>query len=391
VRKLKRWGPWLLMALVVAGALILGPQGGGHTSPTERARNIAAGVRCPTCGGESALESNAPISQAIRAEIDRRIGAGQSDGTIRSYLVSRYGQSILLKPPTSGVSGLVWVLPVLALLAALFGVGRSVFRWRSRGASRQPSEEERATVERARRASFGHKTADTQIALEEQRSFLLSSLADLDRERAAGDLDQATYQALRDDTTARAAALLRDIERAKTVKRPARPRTATRRWRLPAMVAGAVALAGASLLVAGAASPRHAGQTATGSIGLTSADPLTQARDLAQQGKTDEALKHYDQILANDPQQPEALAYRGLLLALSGQTDVGMASVERAITADPTYAVAHYLRGVLLSQQGDTATAAAEFRAALANNPPQDVASAAQDALRQLQAAAPGK
>jgi tetratricopeptide (TPR) repeat protein len=99
-----------------------------------------------------------------------------------------------------------------------------------------------------------------------------------------------------------------------------------------------------------------------------------------------EALKSYDQILASDPRQSEALAYRGALLAMAGQTDLGLASIERAIAADPTYPVAHYLRGLVLTQQGDQTTAAAEFRTTLADNPAPDITTAARDALDHLAA-----
>jgi tetratricopeptide (TPR) repeat protein len=212
-------------------------------------------------------------------------------------------------------------------------------------------------------------------------------LAHLDQEKAAGDLDEAAYTALRNDTTARAATLLRQIEQARTPRPRRQP--ARRRRRLPAIAIGAALIAGAGLLVAGAAHPRQSGQTATGSIGPATADPLAQARLLAQRGKTVDALKRYDQILANDPHQPEALAYRGLLLAISGQSDLGLASIERAITADPTYPVAHYLRGLVLSQQGDHATATAEFHATLADHPTPDIATATQDALDALQRTPP--
>jgi cytochrome c-type biogenesis protein CcmH len=385
--KVKRWLPYLVMAAIVGGAFLLGPRPAAHRNAIERARDIAAGVRCPTCGGESALESQAPISQAIRAEIERRIGAGESDGQIRSYLVSRYGRSILLKPPTSGVSGVVWVLPVLALAGAAVGIGLGMRRWQARAGSAHPSEDDLALVETARRAPAPAKgrAGAVPAELEEQRAFVLGSLADLDRERAEGVVDDASYAALRDDATARAARLLREVQALEAVK-GGRSRTPAprKRIRLPAVAVGAALLVGAGLFVVSGAGPRHSGQTATGSVGLSTADPLGQARQLAQQGKNAEALSRYNQVLARDPRQPEALAYRGLLLAMGGQTDLGMTSIERAIAADPTYPDAHFIRGLMLAQQGDRATAAAELRATLAFNPPPAMATAVQDALSTL-------
>ncbi len=385
----KRWVPWLLMAAVVTGAFICGPGHGGHHSPTERARDIAAGVRCPTCAGESALESQAPISIAIRTEIGRRIAAGESDTQIRSFLVSRYGQSILLKPPTGGLTGLVWILPGLVLVFAAFGATRAVRRWGAGPGSTPPSLDDQvmvsAAVSECASRSPRRPRSDSHSGLEEQRSYLLASLARIEEERASGDLDEATYHALRDDTTARAAALFHQIERAGPARPQIQPEAAKRRRWLPAIAVGTIVVVGSSVLIAGTVHPRAGGQTATGSITRLSSDPLGDARRLAQQGKNVDAMKQYDAILANDPKQPEALAYRGALLALSGETSVGLTSIERAIAADPTYPVAHYLRGLLLSQQGDRATAAAEFRATLADNPAPDISAATMDALNQLQ------
>jgi cytochrome c-type biogenesis protein CcmH len=389
--KPKRWLPWLLMAGLVFCVVMLVPRHAGHQSPTERARDIASGVRCPTCGGESALESQAPISKAIRAEIDRRVAAGESDSQIRSYLVSRYGQSILLKPSTGGVTALVWILPVVVLIVAVVVLGRAVRRWRVRAETTAASSDDevmvvRAVTEIANRPIRQRPRSNTLRGLEEQQTYLFASLARLDRERAAGDLDETTYLALREDTTSRAAALLRQIEEAGSARPRSQSQSPPRRRRLHALAVGAALLAGAGVLVAATAHSQHARPTASGAIGATSGDPLGQARRLAQQGKIVEALKSYDQILASDPRQSEALAYRGALLAMAGQTDLGLASIERAIAADPTYPVAHYLRGLVLTQQGDQTTAAAEFRTTLADNPAPDITTAARDALDHLAA-----
>lgn len=75
-------------------------------------------------------QSSAPAAQAIRGIVVRRLSAGKSDAAIEAYLVSRYGQDILLRPPASGGIGLVWLMPVVALGAALAGLG--TFFWRRR-------------------------------------------------------------------------------------------------------------------------------------------------------------------------------------------------------------------------------------------------------------------
>ena len=140
--------PWLVMALVIAGALVVGARGrSGPPTENQRVQHIASEIRCPTCRNQSAAESDAAAAKAVRTEIRRRVRAGESDGHIIAFLVSRYGDDLLLKPKSSGVASLVWVLPVAALVCALAGLGVAFWRWRARpGVSVSP--EDRALVER---------------------------------------------------------------------------------------------------------------------------------------------------------------------------------------------------------------------------------------------------
>lgn len=146
----RRWLPWLVIAALVVGALSVATfDDGGPTTDADRARAIASTVRCPTCRGQSVLESDAPTANAIRDEIARRIEAGQTDAEIRAYLVSVHGQQILLNPPRSGLAALVWVLPVAALLTGLGGLALALHRWQSDAPTRA-SAADRSAVEAAR-------------------------------------------------------------------------------------------------------------------------------------------------------------------------------------------------------------------------------------------------
>jgi cytochrome c-type biogenesis protein CcmH len=128
---MKRWLPWMIGLVVVVVALSIGASTQhGPLSVTQKAARIEKGVRCPTCRELSVAESDARAAQAIRNEIRRRVVAGQSDATIRAFLVSRYGPDILLKPQGKGVAALVWVLPVVVVLVAAAGLGTAFYRWR---------------------------------------------------------------------------------------------------------------------------------------------------------------------------------------------------------------------------------------------------------------------
>jgi cytochrome c-type biogenesis protein CcmH len=135
-----------LCALVVAGALVLGAgHGTGTRTAAQRAAAIDAVVRCPSCEGLSVADSSSSTAVAIRAAVLSRVRAGQGDAQIEQYLVSRYGPSILLRPPTSGLAGVVWVLPVVAVLAAVGGLSWVLWRRRS-PAEAVVSPEDRALV-----------------------------------------------------------------------------------------------------------------------------------------------------------------------------------------------------------------------------------------------------
>jgi cytochrome c-type biogenesis protein CcmH len=145
---MRRWLPWIALASVLAVGLALGAGDDEPRSRSERAEAITASVRCPTCRGQSVRNSDAPVAAAIRSEVDRRLADGQSDDEIRDYLVDRYGEAVLLKPPRSGVAGLVWVLPVAGLVAAVAVLALAFRRWRLPAVTTVAPED----LERVRRA-----------------------------------------------------------------------------------------------------------------------------------------------------------------------------------------------------------------------------------------------
>ena len=216
-----------------------------------------------------------------------------------------------------------------------------------------------------------------------ERDFLLRSLDDLDVERAAGDISEADYVALRDEYTVRAAELLRSgcDELAPIHNPPHRGR----RLAWVAVVAVAV-LAGVG--VARSAGDRLPGDTGSGTVEAGPSQKVDQARGLVRAGNTGEALKLYQAVLDEDPQHPAALADLGWLLRQSGRPDDGLRYLDRAVAADPTYPDAHFFRGMILwKDRNDPAGGAAEFRLALGNDPPPDLRQAVEPLLREAEAA----
>jgi cytochrome c-type biogenesis protein CcmH len=119
---IRRWGPWIALAVVVVIALAVVMWPNGSRSAAARAHDLETQFKCPECQGLSVADSQAPTSRAIRADIKRRIKAGQSDETIRQAYVSTYGAEILLTPEDSGVSLIVWILPVVVVALGATGI-----------------------------------------------------------------------------------------------------------------------------------------------------------------------------------------------------------------------------------------------------------------------------
>ena len=120
-----RWGVLIgvLLALLVVGFQKPPVEG----TSTDRLFNLGDQIRCPQCSGESVTGSNVEIAKAMRSEISERMELGESDDEILSYFASKYGPQILLSPSSNGITGLIWVLPVVAAAGALAVVGYTYF------------------------------------------------------------------------------------------------------------------------------------------------------------------------------------------------------------------------------------------------------------------------
>ncbi|WP_294531960.1 cytochrome c-type biogenesis protein [uncultured Rhodoblastus sp.] len=81
----------------------------------QRARNISAGLRCLVCQNQSIDDSDATLAKDLRVLVREHLQAGDSDEQIRKYLVARYGNFILLKPPFAWDTALLWLSPFVLL------------------------------------------------------------------------------------------------------------------------------------------------------------------------------------------------------------------------------------------------------------------------------------
>ncbi|NJM50576.1 MAG: cytochrome c-type biogenesis protein CcmH [Sphingomonadales bacterium] len=83
-------------------------------------------LRCIQCQGQSIADSDAPIAGAMRSEVRQRIKAGQKPEQIRGWMIRRYGEYVSFEPEASGAGLILWLLPILLLLAGLL-MARGLF------------------------------------------------------------------------------------------------------------------------------------------------------------------------------------------------------------------------------------------------------------------------
>ena len=243
--------------------------------------------------------------------------------------------------------------------------------------------------------------AEERRRLEDERDFLLRSIEDLESERAAGDVTDADYEALRDDYTARAALVLRALadaphppeappgddvgagppkalERAAEAPEAKRPRRRRRLLLWGGLAAFAVA---AVVLVVAEVTARLPGQTSSGSITLSRTQQLerslAQAETLENAGKLSQAVVLYRQVLAQDPTQEQALAESGWLEYEAGAAARNSSLLSRgqgdelaAEHADPGAYAPHLYLGSMLLVENQSSSAADEFSRFLSSSPP---------------------
>lgn len=141
---------WRMLTFSLVAALVIGAAaapGVLAVQPDEvlsdaalekRARGLSAGLRCLVCQNQSIDDSDAPLAKDLRVLVRERLVAGDSDAQVIDYVVQRYGDFVLLKPPVNSHTLLLWIAPLLVLAAAVLIV------WR--GLRTQPAAPETATV-----------------------------------------------------------------------------------------------------------------------------------------------------------------------------------------------------------------------------------------------------
>ena len=139
----------VLLALAVTPAPALTPEERLDDPALEaRARDLSAELRCVVCQNQSIDDSNAPLAQDLRAIVRERLLAGDSNDETLDYVVERYGDYVLLRPPVQSNTMLLWGGPAAVMLIGVLVVALAFGRKRAVAEGPDPlTPEERQRID----------------------------------------------------------------------------------------------------------------------------------------------------------------------------------------------------------------------------------------------------
>ncbi len=149
------------LAAVPARAIVEGrdvqPQDFASEAEKQRFRHLIKDLRCTVCQNQNLADSNAALARDLRRKILDQIQAGKSDQEIMEFLVARYGDFVLYRPPFKRSTWFLWLGPFLFLLVAV-AILVAVIRRRA-AAPAALSAEERARLDAALRRAAKDRSA----------------------------------------------------------------------------------------------------------------------------------------------------------------------------------------------------------------------------------------
>jgi cytochrome c-type biogenesis protein CcmH len=152
------WGGLRTLALLLA--LLLPLHAGAVSNPADmlpdpaeeaRARALGREIRCMVCQNQSIEDSEVGLARDLRLIVRERIAAGDSDAEVKHFLHARYGDFVLLRPPFSWSTAILWATPLIAVLAG-FGL---ILGMRRRAAAAAAGPAPLTEEERKRLAALG--------------------------------------------------------------------------------------------------------------------------------------------------------------------------------------------------------------------------------------------
>ncbi|MDX2252207.1 MAG: cytochrome c-type biogenesis protein [Nitrospira sp.] len=140
--------------LALIALLMPGPVWAGEARPLaddpaveERLKHLAVELRCLVCQNQTLADSNAPLAEDLRREVREMIVKNMSDKEIIDFLVSRYGDFVLYRPPLKSTTTLLWVGPFVLLVGGGIALVVALKRRGKKVADAAITEEEHRRVE----------------------------------------------------------------------------------------------------------------------------------------------------------------------------------------------------------------------------------------------------
>jgi len=125
----------------------------------QRVTALSQNLRCLVCQNQTIADSQAPLAIDLKNQIREKIAQGMSDEQITDYMVQRYGDFVLYRPPVKATTVALWFGPAALLVLGLI----ALFRYLARRRKAQPTDAPLTDAERERaRALFGDKTTDKE-------------------------------------------------------------------------------------------------------------------------------------------------------------------------------------------------------------------------------------
>lgn len=132
----------LLLALAAAGAAA------AATAPDpaleKRAMALSEELRCLVCQNQTIADSNAELAVDLRNQVREKLGQGMSDAQVVDYMVERYGDFVLYRPPVKSTTWLLWFGPLLLLVGGVVALALKLARPRAQQPDLAPAELARA-------------------------------------------------------------------------------------------------------------------------------------------------------------------------------------------------------------------------------------------------------
>lgn len=138
--RIRTWTALAVIALSIG--VVVAVLAGTAPTPENRVEQLATRLKCPVCESESIADSPAQVARDSYDLIAERVAEGWTDDQILDFFVATYGESVLLDPPASGSTAVLWLAPIAAL-----AIGGVIVAGRVGGRTGEISDEARRRIQ----------------------------------------------------------------------------------------------------------------------------------------------------------------------------------------------------------------------------------------------------